>query len=91
MKYLITNETSTNKNFHFPTISVISTFLKIYIYVNNATLLILDWIKWGKVFKYGLSKICGRLLMNFTWSILEYFIPNIPQIIFDFIAHSIVT
>ena len=29
--------------------------------------------KWGKVFKNGLSKICGRKpLKNFTWSIPEY-------------------
>ena len=29
----------------------------------------------GKVFKNGPSKICGRqLLINFTWSILEYLV-----------------
>ena len=41
--------------------------------------------KWDKVFKNGPSKICGRQplkylmsdgLLNFTWSILEYLIPN---------------
>ena len=32
---------------------------------------------WGKVFKNGPSKICGRQsLKNFTWSILEYFVPT---------------
>ena len=31
---------------------------------------------WGKVFKNGPGKICGRQpLKNFTWSILEYFAP----------------
>ena len=31
-----------------------------------------------KVFENGPSKICGRQrLKNFTWSILEYFVPNI--------------
>ena len=29
-------------------------------------------IKWGKVFKNGPSKICGRHI----WSILEYFVSN---------------
>ena len=30
---------------------------------------------WDKVFKNGLSKICGRQpLRNFTWPILEYFV-----------------
>ena len=34
--------------------------------------------KWDRVFKNGLSKICGRLpLNNFTWSIPEYFVPNV--------------
>ena len=33
-------------------------------------------IIWVKVFKNGPSKICRRqLLKNFTWSILEYFVP----------------
>ena len=33
--------------------------------------------KYGKVFKNGPSKICGRQpSKNFTWSILEYFVPN---------------
>ena len=31
---------------------------------------------WDKVFKKGPSKNCGRQpLKNFTWSILEYFLP----------------
>ena len=41
------------------------------------------WI-WDTVFKNGLSKICGRQPLkylkgyaNFTWSILEYFVPMI--------------
>ena len=30
---------------------------------------------WDKVFKNGLSKVCGRQpLRNFTWPILEYFV-----------------
>ena len=30
----------------------------------------------SKVFKSGPSKICGRQpVRNFTWSILEYFVP----------------
>ena len=34
--------------------------------------------KWDKILKNGPSKICGRQsLKNFTWSILEYFVPNI--------------
>ena len=34
--------------------------------------------KWDKVFKNGLSKICGRQpLKNFNWSTLEYFVPYI--------------
>ena len=34
-------------------------------------------MKWDKVFKNGPSKICGRQpLKNFTWSILEYFVPS---------------
>ena len=34
--------------------------------------------KWGKVFKNGPSKICGREPSeNFTWSILEYFVANV--------------
>ena len=33
---------------------------------------------WGKVFKNGTSEISGRqLLKNFTWSILEYFVPYV--------------
>ena len=33
-------------------------------------------VDWDKVFKNGPSKTCGReLLKNFTWSILEYFVP----------------
>ena len=33
---------------------------------------------WDKLFKNGPSKICGRQpLKNFTWSILEYFVPHI--------------
>ena len=33
-------------------------------------------IDWDKVSKNGPSKTCGRqLLKNFTWSILEYFVP----------------
>ena len=36
------------------------------------------FIKWGKVFKNGSSEICGRQpLKNFTWSILEYLVPNL--------------
>ena len=32
---------------------------------------------WDKLFKNGPSKICGRQpLKNFTWSIPEYFVPN---------------
>ena len=35
-------------------------------------------IKWDKVFKNEPSKICGRQpLKNVTWSILEYFVPNV--------------
>ena len=34
--------------------------------------------KRDKVFKSGLGKICGRQsLKNFTWFILEYFVPNV--------------
>ena len=33
---------------------------------------------WGKAFKNGASKTCGR--QPFTWSILEYFVPFIVQI-----------
>ena len=34
--------------------------------------------KWDKVFKNGPSEICWRQpLKNFTWSILEYFVPNL--------------
>ena len=34
---------------------------------------------WGKVFKNGTSKVCGRQpLKYFAWSILEYFVPNDP-------------
>ena len=33
---------------------------------------------WDKVFKNGPIKICGgQPLKNFTWSILEYFVPHI--------------
>ena len=38
----------------------------------------LKWVNyiWDKVFQNGPSKICGRQpLENFTWSILEYFVP----------------
>ena len=35
-------------------------------------------IIWGKVFKNGPRKICERQpLKNFTWSILEYFVPYV--------------
>ena len=37
---------------------------------------------WDKVFKNGPSKVFGRQpLKNFTWSILEYFVPYIKQTI----------
>ena len=43
------------------------------------------WIQlymWGKVFKNGPSKICGRQpLKNFTLSILEYFVSCIFKVI----------
>ena len=33
---------------------------------------------WGRVFKNGQSKVCGRqYLKKFTWSILEYFVQYI--------------
>ena len=36
--------------------------------------------RWEKAFKNGPSKICGReLLKNFTWSILEYFVPDVTE------------
>ena len=38
------------------------------------------FLKWGKVFKNGLGKIFGRqplAFKDFTWSILEYFVPNV--------------
>ena len=36
--------------------------------------------KWDKVFKNGPSEICGRQpLKQFTWSILEYFVPNVKN------------
>ena len=35
---------------------------------------------WDKVFKNGPSKIFGRQpLNNFTWSILEYFVPFVKR------------
>ena len=35
-------------------------------------------IKWDKVSRIEPSKICGRQpLKKFTWSILEYFVPNV--------------
>ena len=35
-------------------------------------------LKWDKVFKNGPSKISERHpLKNFTWSFLEYFVPNV--------------
>ena len=35
-------------------------------------------LKWGKVFRNGPSEIFEKLSStNFTWSILEYFVPNI--------------
>ena len=38
--------------------------------------------KWGRVFKNGPSKICGRQpLKIFTWSILEYFVPFVTGVI----------
>ena len=37
---------------------------------------ILVTISWDKIFKKGPSDFCGRLsFTNFTWSILEYFVP----------------
>ena len=34
-------------------------------------------IKWDKVFKNGPNEICGRqTLKSFTWTILEYFVPD---------------
>ena len=36
--------------------------------------------RWNKAFKNGPSKICGRQpLKNFTWSILEYFVPDVQK------------
>ena len=44
-------------------------------------------INWDKVFKNGPSKICGgQLLKNFTWTILEYFVPIVTQNILMYIA-----
>ena len=52
--------------------------------------MVLSIVKWDKVFKNGPSTICGRQSWrvmvclaqrvsstNFTWSILEYYVPNI--------------
>ena len=36
---------------------------------------------WDKVFQNGPSKICGRQpLKNFTWSILECFVPYVKNL-----------
>ena len=44
-------------------------------------------MKLDNVFKNGLSKICGRQpLKNFTWSIIEYFVPFV-DIETDFVCH----
>ena len=38
-----------------------------------------EGFKWDKVFNNGSSEIFGRQpLKNFTWSILEYFVSNVP-------------
>ena len=53
--------------------------LKIY-WVNLIHLLFFSFcyiIRWNKVFKNGPSKSCGRHpLKNFTWPILEYYVPD---------------
>ena len=37
-------------------------------------------INWDKVFKNRPSKVCGKQpLKNFSWSILEYFVPIIAS------------
>ena len=37
-------------------------------------------IIWDKVFKNGPNKICGRQpLKDFTWSVLDNFVPFIPM------------
>ena len=39
----------------------------------------LAFTKWDKVFRNGPMKSCGRHpLKNFSWSILEYFVSNVP-------------
>ena len=41
---------------------------------------------WDKLFKNGPSKICGRQpLKSFTWSILEYIVPFISQLLKGFL------
>ena len=63
-------------------------FLKMSLNLSNS-------YKWKKVVENGPSKICGRqpsepdhvtsnfLKANFTWSILESFIPNITRTCHD--------
>ena len=46
-------------------------------------------VKWGKVFKNGPNKICGRqLLKNFTWPILEYSDPYVTTYVTVFLCFS---
>ena len=48
---------------------------------DSLSLLSLSINIWDKVFKNGPSKICDRQSStNFTWSILEYFVPYILNI-----------
>ena len=47
---------------------------------------------WDKLLKNGPSKICGRQpLKNFTWSILEYFVPYILLITPDQRLHMFIS
>ena len=54
--------------------------------------------KWDKVFKNGPSRVCGKQPLkictlpstNFTWSILEYFVPNMNEIEIRFLRQVIV-
>ena len=51
-------------------------------------------VRWDKVFENGPGEICGRRgkqpLKNFTWSILEYFVPDIEQVAKSYIMDLMV-
>ena len=64
MKYEIRNKTFTNQNFNFSTFSMGSIFLKTYVYVYKATLLILDWNKYTLLNSFLLNIFISFFLKN---------------------------